>query len=113
MSDLEPARTVAAIDCGTNSTRLLVARFTDGGFEALERRVTITRLGEGVDATSRLSNAALGRVVACLGEYKQIIDSHDVSAIRVIATSAARDASNREDFFDLVEAVMDVRPELL
>ncbi len=104
---------VAAVDLGTNSTRLLVARRGADGFEALERRMAITRLGDGVDATGRLSQAALGRVVACLQEYRVLLDTHRVSDVRVIATSAARDASNREDFFDLVEAVLDVRPQLL
>lgn len=106
-------RTVAAIDCGTNSTRLLVARETDGGFEPLQRLMTITRLGEDVDATGRLSDAAVGRVVACLQDYREVIDRHDVSSIRMTATSAARDASNREDFFDLAEVVIGVRPELI
>ncbi|MEM7287601.1 MAG: Ppx/GppA phosphatase family protein [Actinomycetota bacterium] len=107
-------RTVAAIDCGTNSTRLLVARSTPGGgHETLERLMTITRLGEGVDATGELSDAALGRVVECLQRYRAVIDAHDVDAIRMTATSAARDARNREHFFDLAEVVVGVRPELI
>ena len=107
-------RTVAAIDCGTNSTRLLVARSTDdGGFETLERLMTITRLGEGVDATGELSDAALGRVVECLQHYREVIDRHEVDAIRMTATSAARDAKNRDHFFDLAEVVIGVRPELI
>lgn len=107
-------RTVAAIDCGTNSTRLLVARSTDGGgYETIERLMTITRLGEGVDATGELSDAALGRVVECLQQYREVIDRHDVDAIRMTATSAARDARNRDHFFDLAEVVIGVRPELI
>ena len=107
-------RTVAAIDCGTNSTRLLVARSAPGGgYETLERLMTITRLGEGVDATGELSDAALGRVVECLQRYREVIDTHDVDAIRMTATSAARDARNREHFFDLAEVVIGVRPELI
>jgi exopolyphosphatase/guanosine-5'-triphosphate,3'-diphosphate pyrophosphatase len=106
--------TVAAIDCGTNSTRLLVARASDGGgYETLERHTTITRLGEGVDATGRMGREALGRVVECLQQYGEIIDRHDVTSVRMTATSAARDASNREDFFDLAEVVIGVRPDLL
>ena len=107
-------RTVAAIDCGTNSTRLLVARDTgDGRFETLERLMTITRLGEGVDATGEIADAALGRVVECLQRYREVIDRHEVDAIRMTATSAARDARNREHFFDLAEVVIGVRPELI
>lgn len=107
-------RTVAAIDCGTNSTRLLVARATeDGGFETVERLMTITRLGEGVDATGQLSDSALGRVVECLQHYREVLDRHEVDAIRMTATSAARDARNREHFFDLAEVVIGVRPELI
>lgn len=113
MAETSPRTTVAAIDLGTNSTRLLVARLTTDGFEALERRTTMTRLGDGVDSTGLLSDDAVGRVVACLQDYKQSLDSHQVSTTCVFATSAARDASNREDFFDLVEAVLGVRPELL
>lgn len=106
--------TVAAIDCGTNSTRLLVARANDdGGFETLERLMTITRLGEDVDATGRLGDAAMGRVVECLQGYREVIDRHGVTSIRMTATSAARDAANREDFFDLAEVVVGARPELL
>ncbi len=103
-------KVVAAIDCGTNSTRLLISR---GGTETLERRTKVTRLGHGVDATGRLDDAAIARVVDCLGEYKQLIDRHDVQSIRMTATSAARDAANTADFFDAAEAVLGVRPELL
>ena len=64
-------RTVAAIDCGTNSTRLLVARSVDGGgYETIERLMTITRLGQDVDRTGRLADEAIERVLACLREYK-------------------------------------------
>ncbi len=109
-------RTVAAIDCGTNSTRLLVARGrADGGYDTIERITTITRLGEGVDATGTISDAALGRVVECLQQYKAAMDRHGVAedAVRITATSAARDARNRDHFFDLAEVVVGVRPELI
>lgn len=106
--------TVAAIDCGTNSTRLLIARpGSDGRLEIIERLMTITRMGEGVDANGALADAALGRVVECLQHYREVLDRHEVSSIRMTATSAARDASNREDFFDLAEVVIGVRPELI
>lgn len=101
--------TVAAIDCGTHSTRLLVSR----GGETLERLMTITRLGEGVDATGRLSPEAIGRVTATLDRYRTVMDDLGVSAVRMTATSAARDAANRDEFFDAAEASIGARPELL
>ncbi|MYG94455.1 MAG: Ppx/GppA family phosphatase [Acidimicrobiia bacterium] len=101
---------VAAIDCGTNSTRLLVS---SGGTETIERLMTITRLGEGVDQKGALADSAIARTVDCLGTYRKIMDTYGVSAVRIIATSAARDAANRHDFFDAAETVVGVRPELL
>lgn len=101
---------VAAIDCGTNSTRLLVSR---GAGEPLDRLMTITRLGAGVDKTGRLAPDAIERVVDCLRTYRATMDRHGVERFRITATSAARDASNGDDFFDAAEAVIGVRPELL
>ncbi len=100
---------VAAIDCGTNSTRLLISNGTD----TLERRTTITALGEGLQRTGQLSPEAIERVAAALTEYKALIDHHQATQIRAVATSAARDASNAEDFFDRAEQILGVRPELL
>jgi len=100
---------VAAIDCGTHSTRLLVHDGTD----TLERLMTITKLGEGVDAGGRLNPAALGRTVDCLASYREVMDRHGVERVRITATSAARDAANAEEFFDAAEAVIGTRPELL
>jgi len=101
--------TVAAIDCGTNSTRLLVWR--DG--EALDRRITITRLGAGVDRTKQLDAGAIERTVEALRAYRAVMDEHGVSRVRIAATSAARDAGNRDELFDAVESVVGARPELL
>jgi exopolyphosphatase/guanosine-5'-triphosphate,3'-diphosphate pyrophosphatase len=100
---------LAAIDCGTNSTRLLIR----DGATTLERRMTITRLGSGVDATGRLDPAAIERTVASLRDYQELIAAHGVSALRITATSAARDATNADAFLDVAEAVLGVRPELL
>jgi len=108
-----PEPVLAAIDCGTNSTRLLVARGAGPGKEALARINTITRLGRGVDATGRLDPEAIGRTVDVLREYRAVMDEHGVERLRVTATSAARDAANRDDFFDAAEAALGVRPELL
>lgn len=100
---------VAAIDCGTNSTRLLV----HDGSATLDRLMTITKLGEGVDATGRLSPAAIERTIAALREYRAVMDRHGVERVRITATSAARDAANADEFFDAAEAVVGTRPELL
>ena len=101
---------LAAIDCGTNSTRLLVS---DGGQRTIERHMTITRLGQGVDATRRLDPAAIERTLAVLGDYRRILDKHGVERLRMATTSAARDATNSNEFLDAAEAVVGVRPELL
>ncbi len=107
---------VAAIDCGTNSTRLLVAAPDgEGGLVTLTRLMRITRLGQGVDRSKALAPEAMARVQAVLEEYRAVMDDHGVPAgrVRVAATSAARDAANREQWFDQVEATVGVRPELL
>ena len=100
---------VAAIDCGTNSTRLLVY----DGERTIERLMTITRLGQGVDATGRLHPDAIERTVEVLRRYRDVMDVHRAERVRITATSAARDAANRDDFFDAAERVVGARPELL
>jgi len=100
---------VAAIDCGTNSTRLLI---TDGQ-RVIERLMRITRLGAGVDRSGRLDPPAIERTLSVLREYREVMDRHDVARVRITATSAARDASNREEFFSPAEDVVGRRPELL
>lgn len=104
------AATVAAVDCGTNSTRLLLAG-PEG--QTVERLMRITRLGEGVDVNRRLARTAIDRTVAVLREYRQLMDQHSVERVRMAATSAARDAMNRDDFFSAAKAVIGVAPELL
>lgn len=101
--------TLASIDCGTNSTRLLVWR--DG--DALDRRMVITRLGAGVDRTRRLDDAAVERTLTVLRDYRSVMDEHGVTRVRLAATSACRDASNRDDFFAAAEEIVGARPELL
>jgi len=101
---------LAAIDCGTNSTRLLVA---DGAGRTIERLMRITRLGQGVDATGRLADEAVARTVAVLQEYRQVLDRHGVDRLRITATSAARDAENRDDFFAAATEAVGATPELL
>ena len=101
---------VAAVDIGTNSVRLLVR--SPAGAD-LERIARITRLGGGVDRTGRLDPAGIERTIAVLDDYRTLVDRHAVERLRVIATSAARDAANRDELFDVVEAAMGLRPELL
>jgi exopolyphosphatase/guanosine-5'-triphosphate,3'-diphosphate pyrophosphatase len=107
--------TVAAIACGTNSTRLLVADAGAGGsgLQTHERLMRITRMGEGVDATGRLAPQAIDRVATVLREYREVIDRHGAGGVRITATSAARDAENRDELFDVAEEILGVRPELL
>lgn len=107
---------VAAIDCGTNSTRLLVAAPDgDGGLRTLTRLMHITRLGQAVDRTQLLAPAAVERTQAVLAEYREVMDAHGVPVgqVRMAATSAARDATNRDEWFDAAEGVVGARPELL
>jgi exopolyphosphatase/guanosine-5'-triphosphate,3'-diphosphate pyrophosphatase len=100
---------VAAIDCGTNSTRLLV----HDGDRALDRLTTITRLGSGVDATGSLDPDAVRRTLGVLEEYRTVMDRRAVERVRITATSAARDAANRDDFFEPAAAIVGAAPELL
>jgi exopolyphosphatase/guanosine-5'-triphosphate,3'-diphosphate pyrophosphatase len=104
---------LGAIDCGTNSTRLLISDGTGHDRRTLDRRMVITRLGQGVDATGRLHPDAIARTTAVLQQYRDVLDSHGASDVRMTATSAARDASNAGELFDAAEAVVGVRPELL
>jgi exopolyphosphatase/guanosine-5'-triphosphate,3'-diphosphate pyrophosphatase len=104
---------VAAIDCGTNSVRLLVADVADGALSALARRMEIVRLGEGVDRTGRLSDAAIERTRQALIGYAAEIAELGVGAVRMCATSASRDASNAADFRAMVRAVLGVDPEVI
>jgi exopolyphosphatase/guanosine-5'-triphosphate,3'-diphosphate pyrophosphatase len=104
---------VAAIDVGTNSTRLLVAEDQAGGFRPLDRRLTITRLGQGVDERRRLDPEALERTLATIADYVATCGEYGVSTLRVTGTSAVRDARNRDEFFAAVRALTGKEPELL
>ena len=104
---------VAAIDVGTNSTRLLVAESSANGFRPLDRRMTITRLGQGVDRTRALAPEALERTLATIADYAATCGEYGVEAVRVTGTSAVRDARNRDEFFKGVAALTGSEPELL
>jgi exopolyphosphatase/guanosine-5'-triphosphate,3'-diphosphate pyrophosphatase len=106
---------VAAIDCGTNSLRLLVAD-VDTGLRRLAdvvRRMEIVRLGQGVDATGRLAPDALDRTLHTLGEYADIIHRSGATSVRMVATSATRDAANAAEFSAAVTMILGQPPEVL
>ena len=98
--------TVAAIDCGTNSIRLLIAERVDGRLRDLHREMRIVRLGEGVDATGRFSAEALARTEAALADYAVLLREHSVRKLRMVATSATRDAANRDEFFAMTATIL-------
>lgn len=103
----------AAIDCGTNSIRLLIADIEDGVLSDVVRLMRVVRLGEGVDATGRLSEAALQRTFAAAEEYAGLLRDHGDPTLRFVATSATRDAENRQDFVDGIRERLGVEPEVI
>jgi len=105
---------VAAVDCGTNTIKLLVGSVDGQGLtDVVVRETRMVRLGEGVDRTGRLSEAALGRAFAALDEYAALVGAHDVSRIRFCATSATRDAANGAVFANGVRDRLGVSPEVI
>jgi len=101
--------TIAAVDCGTNTIKLLIGALPD----VAVRESRMVRLGQGVDATGRLADEALVRAFAAIDEYAVLIAAHPVERIRFCATSATRDAANAADFAAGVHARLGVRPEVL
>ena len=107
-------RRLAALDVGTNSTRLLVADVRDGRIVAeLARETVITRLGRGVDRTRRIDPQALRRTLEVLAGYAATCERLGVKARRLVATSATRDAANRQAFLDGARDAVGVAPEVL
>ncbi|GAB3127909.1 Ppx/GppA phosphatase family protein [Glaciibacter psychrotolerans] len=117
---------VAAIDCGTNTIRLLIADIAgrerheghdghggQGGLRDVVRTLEVVRLGEGVDRTGRFADAALERTLAVTRRYAEICREHEVERIRFVATSATRDAANRADFTDAVLDILGVPAEVI
>ncbi|HET6855514.1 MAG TPA: Ppx/GppA phosphatase family protein [Streptomyces sp.] len=106
---------VAAIDCGTNSIRLLIADVdpATGELVDIDRRMRIVRLGQDVDRTGRLAPEALERTFAACREYAQAIKAHGAEKVRFVATSASRDAENRDDFVRGVLDILGVEPEVI
>ncbi|NKX93658.1 Ppx/GppA family phosphatase [Sanguibacter hominis ATCC BAA-789] len=105
---------VAAIDCGTNSIRLLVADVApDGSLTDLVRRMEVVRLGQGVDRTGELAPEALARTLEMTREYAATIAELGAERVRFVATSATRDARNRQEFVDGVREILGVEPEVV
>ena len=106
---------VAVVDCGTNSLRLLLADVDPRRAELTDvaRRMEIVRLGQGVDRTGELAPEALARTMAVLGDYADVIARSGAEAVRMVATSATRDADNATEFVRQVKEVLGVAPEVL
>jgi exopolyphosphatase/guanosine-5'-triphosphate,3'-diphosphate pyrophosphatase len=109
------SRRVAAIDCGTNSIRLLVADIDtkSGSLHEVERRMEIVRLGEGIDSTGQITAPALQRTLVVVEDFGQRIRGHKAERVRFVATSATRDAANRKEFLGGVEKRLGVKPEVI
>lgn len=108
-----PDKRVAAIDCGTNSIRLLISDIDGDDKSDLLREMRIVRLGEGVDRTGHLSADAIGRTLVATREYAEMIATFGVTDIRFCATSAVRDADNAAELEDAIEGILGVRPIVL
>ena len=104
---------VAAIDCGTNSIRLLIADIHDGQFKEVHRQMEVVRLGQGVDKNKAFDPEAIERTLKVTGEYARVIAAKGVEKVRFCATSATRDASNRQIFIDGVKAILGIEPEVI
>ena len=104
---------VAAIDCGTNSIRLLIADITNGNFREVVRDMEIVRLGQGVDQTKSFHPDAIARTLAATEKFSAQIKSKGVEKIRFCATSATRDATNRSIFIDGVREILGVEVEVI
>jgi len=104
---------IGVVDVGTNSVRVLVADHEGARLKDLERDLTITRLGEGVDKTHRLGPEAIRRTAAAVARYVELCRARDAEAICIAATSAVRDAENRSDFVDTIRRATDIEVRIL
>lgn len=104
---------VAAIDCGTNSIRLLIADVEDGKLTEIVHQMIIVRLGEGVDKTGEFSSAALERTFAATAEYAKLIAEHKPQRVKFVATSASRDVSNRDVFVAGIKSRLGIEPTVI
>ncbi|MEN3219952.1 Ppx/GppA phosphatase family protein [Mycolicibacterium porcinum] len=103
---IDGSHRVGAIDCGTNSIRLLIADVVDGKLRDVHREMRVVRLGQGVDATGQFAPEALARTESALDDYVALMAEHSVTAVRMVATSAARDAGNRDEFFAMTARLL-------
>ncbi|MUM25793.1 Ppx/GppA family phosphatase [Mycobacterium sp. CBMA295] len=94
------------MDCGTNSIRLLIADVVEGKLHDVHREMRIVRLGQGVDATGQFAPEALARTESALADYVELMAEDSVTAVRMVATSAARDAGNRDEFFAMTARLL-------
>ncbi|MCV7318880.1 Ppx/GppA family phosphatase [Mycolicibacterium confluentis] len=98
---------LAGIDCGTNSIRLLISDVSaDGSMTDVHREMRIVRLGQGVDATGKFDPEAIERTRVALADYAELLYANDVRGVRMVATSATRDAANRDEFFAMTSDVL-------
>ena len=104
---------VAAVDCGTNSIRLLIADVSRDELIDVHRELRIVRLGQGVDGSGRLAPEAIARTGSALQDYADLVRHHGADAVRMVATSATRDAANRDEFVAMVMNVLGVPPEVI
>jgi exopolyphosphatase / guanosine-5'-triphosphate,3'-diphosphate pyrophosphatase len=104
---------VAVFDCGTNSIRLLIAEFENGDVRELDRRMTIVRLGEGIDETGEFSSDALKRTFIAVDDFAKVLQNYEIHAVRFVATSASRDARNRAEFESGIQQRLGVKPEII
>jgi exopolyphosphatase / guanosine-5'-triphosphate,3'-diphosphate pyrophosphatase len=104
---------VAGIDCGTNSIRLLIADGSSGALVDIVREMRVVRLGQDVDRTGRLAPEALERTRVALADYAATISANDTERVRMVATSATRDAANRDDFFAMVRGELGIDAEVI
>ena len=105
--------TVAAIDCGTNTIKLLIAEYVDGRLVDVEREMRMVRLGQDLDRTGVLADEALARAFAAIDDYAALIRAHGCDRVRFVATSASRDARNAEVFIDGVRTRLGIEPEVV
>ena len=103
----------AAVDCGTNSIRLLIADVEGNNVVDVVRCMRIVRLGQGVDATGRFADEALERVFTACDEFSELIREHGPMPVRFAATSASRDVDNRDEFFAGVQQRLGITPEVI
>jgi exopolyphosphatase/guanosine-5'-triphosphate,3'-diphosphate pyrophosphatase len=107
------ARRIGVIDLGTNSSRLLVADAGGDRLTEIERRTSVTRLGEGLEASGRLSDAAIARVVETVSGYRRLLDQHGAETVVCVATSAMRDAENGHELADILRRDFTVDPRVI